>query len=62
MRIVLAVIALWFAVAFLLGPLVGRVLKSGHLRPTSGPPPLPPPEEPEEPEEPPEPSPGQIDP
>jgi hypothetical protein len=40
-RIVLAVVALWFAVAFLLGPLVGRVLKSGHIRPTGGPPPLP---------------------
>jgi hypothetical protein len=39
-RVVLVVIAIWFAVAFLLGPLVGRVLKHGHIRPTTGPPPL----------------------
>ena len=34
MRVVLVVIAIWFAVAFLLGPLVGRILKHGHIRPT----------------------------
>jgi hypothetical protein len=48
-RVVLVVIAIWFAVAFLLGPLVGRVLKFGHIRPTGGPPaPEPDPEEDEE--------------
>ena len=50
MRIVLVVIAIWFAIAFLLGPVVGRVLKHGHIRPVGGPP------EPAEPD--PEPAPG----
>lgn len=36
--VVIAVVAVWFAVAFLLGPLVGRVLKFGHIRPVGGPP------------------------
>ncbi|MFC1414649.1 hypothetical protein ACEZCY_36410 [Streptacidiphilus sp. N1-12] len=44
MRIVLVVIAIWFVAAFLLGPLIGRVLKYGHIRPTTGPPPPEPPE------------------
>ena len=52
MRVVLVVIAIWFAVAFLLGPLVGRILKHGHIRPVGGPPaPEPKPEpEPDDPE------------
>ena len=65
MRIVLVVIALWFAIAFLLGPLVGRVLKFGHIRAPGGPPPPEEPEQPEQPEDPgeaegaPQPEPGQ---
>ncbi|MFC1416961.1 hypothetical protein [Streptacidiphilus cavernicola] len=37
MLVVLVAIAIWFAIAFLLGPVVGRVLKLGHIRPTTGP-------------------------
>ena len=50
MRVVLVVIAIWFAVAFLLGPLVGRILKHGHIRPTGGPPAPEPEPEPDDPE------------
>ena len=55
MRIVLVVIAIWIAIAFLLGPFVGRVLKHGHIRPIGGPP-APPPEP--DPEPAPEPAPA----
>lgn len=51
--VVVAIVAAWFAVAFLLGPLIGRILKHGHLHPTGGPPPPPaPPSIPTQPDEP----------